>query len=743
MTSNRIIYMVLAAFIAGNVLIIFVQYNSSKNIHNLITGNKKLLNELNVGDQLREAERDLLSAEIRLGRTIATNDTSYLLQANTLLAGAHALLDSLRIMNDQDSTIRNINQLSKLADEKLMLKNLIMDTYRQGRRISPDSFRAIMKRRSFTIEVNNFSRRIYISRQRLLDSLSLSINSSGRRAQRWNIVMVLIVVVSGGILFWYIISRIRSQNLLIHQLDASEKKVREVSRIKENFMANMSHEIRTPMNAILGFTNLMKARNQDPELEEFIEAIGQSGQSLLTIINDILDASKIEAGMMRIESTPFRVRSLIQSVQTMFAGEMQKKGLDFTTVIDKLVPEMLFGDPVRLTQIIVNMIGNAVKFTSEGAIRIAVDNKGRKENQFILGFVISDTGIGIAKEKLPDIFDRFRQAEDSITRKYGGTGLGLAIAKDLILLQGGEIEVESEPGKGSIFRFTIPYEIGVEPLRAPAITKPTGSGYADHRHIRVLVVEDNEMNQSLLRHLLTGWNLSFDTARNGMEALEKLRTGVFDLVLMDVQMPGMDGYTATREIRTKLKLDTPILAMTAHAFPGEREKCLSYGMNEYIAKPIRENELFGLIARLTGIDGNLDGSLDGNLDRGRSDLKKGMVKETPAAYQLIDLQYMREISGGNKDYERSVTEQFMEVIPIDLNALESALGNMDLDTLRRTAHTMRTDVAIMGLLERMQPFLDTLEHEKFDEHKFQMAVLSVKSICVNALPEASHFYASL
>jgi len=731
MTSNRIIYLVLTAFITGNLLIIFVQYNSSKNIQNLITGNKKLLNELTVGNQLREAERDLLSAEIRLARAVATKDTSYLLQVDTLIAAAHTLLDSLRIMNDQDGTIRNIDQLSKLADEKLLLRNLVMDSFRRGRWIPPDSFRAIMKRRSYILEVNNFSRRIYTSRQLLLDSLSLSINSSGRRAQKWNIVMVLLVVVSGAVLFWYIISRIRGQNLLIQQLDASEKKVREVSRIKENFMANMSHEIRTPMNAILGFTNLMKARNRDPELEEFVEAIGQSGESLLTIINDILDVSKIEAGMMRIESTPFSIRDLIHSIQTLFAGKMQEKGLDFTTVVDKLVPDTLSGDPIRLTQIFVNMIGNAVKFTSKGAIGVAVNDKGKEGNHIRLGFVISDTGIGIAKEKLPDIFDRFRQAEDSTTRKYGGTGLGLAIAKDLISLQGGEIEVESEPGKGTIFRFTIPYEIGVEEVSAPIMTELIGSGYADHRQIRILVVEDNEMNRSLLRHLLTGWELSFDMVANGMEALEKLRTGTFDLVLMDVQMPGMDGYTATQEIRTKLKLETPVLAMTAHAFPGEREKCLSYGMNEYIAKPIKDKELFGLIARLTGMDGN------------RSDLKKGIVKEAPAVYELIDLQYMRGISDGDKDYERTVTGQFMEVIPIDLNALESALENMDLVQLRRTAHAMRSDVAIMGLLERMQPFLDTLEYNTFDESGFQKAFLSVKTICVNALPEARHFYASL
>ena len=728
MTSNRFIYWVLSLFVAGNLLIVFVQYNSTKNIHNLITGNKKLLNELNAGNQLREAERDLLSSEIRLGRAVATGDTSYLLQTDTLLAAAYTLFDSLRVIDVQDSTARNIDHLSRLADEKLKLKNLILSTYRQGRRISPDSFRAIMKRRFLTIEVNNVSRRIYTGRQQFLDSLSLSVNSSGRRAQRWNIVMILIVLISGAVLFWYIISRILRQNQLIQQLDASEKKVREVSMIKENFMANMSHEIRTPLNAILGFTNLIKARNRDPELQEFAESIGRSGENLLTIINDILDVSKIEAGMMRIESTSFSVRSLLYSVQTMFAGKIREKGLDLATTVDELVPETLSGDPTRLTQILVNMIGNAVKFTSQGAIRVVVRSEGREGNHIRLGFVISDTGIGIPKEKLAGIFERFRQAEDSTTRKYGGTGLGLAIAKDLITLQGGEIAVESTPGKGTIFRFTIPYEIVADSLTTATETKTTGSDFADYRHIRVLVVEDNEMNQSLLRHLLTGWNLSFDMVNNGISALEKLRTGIFDLVLMDVQMPGMDGYTTTQEIRTKLKLETPVIAMTAHALPGEREKCLSYGMNEYIAKPLRENDLYRLIARFTAMEEN-----------GREHNRR----ETPAAYQLIDLQYMWGISDGDKDYEKTVTEQFLEIIPLDLETLESALENMDLDTLRRTAHAMISDVAIMGLLEKLRPFLDQLEQEAFDAQKFQNAIFSVKTVCLNALPEARDFYATL
>ncbi len=735
MTSNRIIYWTLAAFVAGNLLIIFVQYNSSKNIHNLIVGNKKLLNELYVGNQLREAERDVLATEIRLGRAIATNDTTYLVQTDTLLANAHALLDSLRAISDQENTVRNIDQLAELADEKFKLKNLILDTYRKGRRITPDNFRAIMQHRLFTIEVNNVSRRIYLSRQRFLDSLSRAVLSSGRRAQRWNILMILLVLISGAGLFWYIMSRIRRQNQLIRELDASEKKVREVSMIKENFMANMSHEIRTPLNAILGFTNLIKARSRDPELQEFAEAIARSGESLLTIINDILDISKIEAGMIRIESTAFSIRSLLYSIETMFVAKIREKALDFATTTDELVPDTLSGDPTRLTQILVNMIGNAVKFTPEGTIRITVGVKKREGNRIRLGFVISDTGIGIPKEKLAGIFERFRQAEDSITRKYGGTGLGLAIAKDLVSLQGGDIEVESDSGKGTIFRFTIPYEIVVEPVASSARREPTGSGFADYRHIRVLVVEDNEMNQRLLRHLLTHWKLSFDMVNNGTGALEKLRSQQYHLVLMDVQMPEMDGYTATQEIRTTLKLDTPVIAMTAHAFPGEREKCLSYGMNEYIAKPIDENELFGLIAKFTGIEDNPRNSKKG--------AEKEIEKGAPSSYQYIDLQYMHSISDGDKDYEKTVTAQFLEIIPANLETLAAALENRDLTTLRHTAHTMISDVAIMGLLEKLKPFLDQLEYEQFDEQTFQKAVAAVKTICGNALPEARHFYTTI
>ena len=732
MTSNRFIYMILTAFIAGNLLIIFIQYNSAKNTNNLITGNKILLDELNAGNQLRELERDLLSSEIKIDRAVATGDTSRLKEVDLQLAEAQRLLDSLRVITGRDSMLRYIDQLARLADEKSMLKARIMDSFRRTGRFSTESFRVITQRRPLANEVNTASRRIYEHRQRLVDSLSTFTSNSGRRAQRWNVIMIIMVLVSGAALFWNVISRIRRQNQLIRQLDASEKKVREISLIKENFMANISHEIRTPMNAIVGFTNLLRTRNTDPDSVEFIDAISQSGENLLILINDLLDLSKIEAGMMRIESAPFNIRELVRVVQTMFTEKMNEKGLRFSVAVDDSIPDTLTGDATRLIQILANMIGNAVKFTPAGSIGVEVNNMGLNDDTIRLGFVIRDTGIGIARDKLAAIFERFQQAEDSITRTYGGTGLGLSIVKDLVLLQHGEIAVESEPGKGTVFSFSIPYPVAgarQPPLTGTASQEEKIFEYPDSRQIRVLVVEDNKMNQSLLRHLLTAWKLSFDIADNGVMAIGKLQTASYDLVLMDIQMPGMDGYEATRQIREHLKLEVPVIAMTAHAVPGDRERSLLSGMNEYIAKPIDERELFRIIALFTGIN------------RDRTEPGKETVKETPAGYRYIDLQYMRGISEGNEEYEKCVTQQFLEVVPLAIATLDSALINQEPDSIRRVAHSMRSDVAVMGLLDKLAPYLDVLEYEPFDETNFQQVISAVKAISLQALPEARHFFA--
>jgi signal transduction histidine kinase/ActR/RegA family two-component response regulator len=709
-----------------------MQYNTVKNIDNLIGGNEKLLQELQVSNELREIERDLLSTESKIRGAIATNDTSYLKEIDNRIAETNGYLDSLKLVSDQDSTLKHIIRLHEIADEKMAFKNRVLDSFNYSGRIPTASFKYFLQpRMHINDETNDLSYKLTESRRRLLDSLSISVSRSGKKARTLGTIMIVAVLISEACLFWYIITRIKRQNQLIKELDASEKKLREVSMIKENFMANMSHEIRTPMNSVLGFTHLLESKNQDPELAEFVNSIRIAGENLLTIINDILDISKIEAGMIRIETVPFSIGGILHSIQILFAEKIKEKGLGLTCSIDEDIPEMLSGDATRLTQILVNMIGNAVKFTPKGTIHIAVENKGITGNLTRVGFIIRDTGIGIAREKLSDIFERFKQAEDSITRNYGGTGLGLSIAKDLILIQNGEIEVESEEGIGTTFRFSIPYEIASANLQSLKLPQTTEWGYSEWKYTHILVVDDNEMNQNLLKHLLKKWNFTFEMANNGFEALEKLKISKYDLILMDVQMPLMDGYTATREIRTKLKSDIPIVAMTAHAFPGEREKCLNYGMNEYIAKPINEQELSRILSEFPGIKS------------GAANILENPKKVEANGYQYINLECMQEISGGDKQYERTITTLFLETIPLDLEMLDSALVKKDLIRLRQTAHEMKTNVSVMGLSEKLQFYLDELEYAPFDDIHFRQTILAIKTICLNALPEARHFYSTL
>jgi CheY-like chemotaxis protein len=415
----------------------------------------------------------------------------------------------------------------------------------------------------------------------------------------------------------------------------------------------------------------------------------------------------------------------------MFIGKAKEKGIGLSASVNDSVPETLEGDATRLTQILVNLIGNALKFTKEGSIEVLVRGRGIKDNTINTIITVSDTGIGIEESKLKDIFNRFQQAENSVTRNYGGTGLGLSIVNELVSLQKGTIKAESERGRGSVFTVMIPYKIATD---FPVVL-PAKSGYlsvADNfEDTRILIVEDNEINQSLLKHLFSEWKLKFDVASNGKKAITKLKTDKYGLILMDIQMPEMDGYTATQEIRLTLKLETPIIAMTAHALAGEREKCLSYGMNEYISKPIREEQLYQLVSRFTRVKSpeNKTSNEPGN--------------PGPDEYKYINLQYMREISGGNKDYEKTVTEQFLEAIPEEIAGIKSSLQHKDISSLHQFAHNMRTTVSVMGLNEKLQAYLDIMEYENYSDHRFNEAFDSLQSICREAEAEARRFYSTL
>ncbi len=374
--------------------------------------------------------------------------------------------------------------------------------------------------------------------------------------------------------------------------------VQETVRLKDQFMANMSHEIRTPMNAIVGFTDLLDRTDLKADQREYLAAIKSSGINLLTIVNDILDLSKIHSGKIQVERTPMSVTDIAQNICDIFGQKARDKGLalKYNEKPDKQV--VVWGDPVRLSQILMNLISNALKFTEKGGIEVAIRLMEENKKQQTLAFRIKDTGIGIPENMMENIFDRFTQASSDTNRKYGGTGLGLSIVKGLIDIQGGEIVVESHPNEGSTFIFTLTFDKYVDPdqqLIKFNLPETSSLAVAPIAGLKILLVEDNHLNQKLATTVLTQSGCTVEIAENGEEALEKLNCTNYDVVLMDIQMPVMDGYRATQLIRNELKLQLPIIAMTAHAMAGERDKCLSLGMNDYLSKPFQRDQLIKII----------------------------------------------------------------------------------------------------------------------------------------------------
>ncbi|HEY6902604.1 MAG TPA: ATP-binding protein, partial [Puia sp.] len=382
------------------------------------------------------------------------------------------------------------------------------------------------------------------------------------------------------------------------QLVAAIQEAQNAKGMQELFLANMSHEIRTPMNGIQGMTDLLLDTSLTPQQKEFAGIIKRSVNNLLVIVNDVLDFSKIKAGKLAIEKIEFRLKDVLDNIKAMFDHRMEKQNLRWDIESDPDIPAVLRGDPYRLNQILINLVGNALKFTETGGIRIKVTLQERNPKQVDIAFAVVDTGIGIPEAGLPHIFDHFSQAGLDISRRYGGTGLGLAICQQLVQLQGGDIRVSSREGQGTTFDFHLPYEYEEEqPANTPvAVLADYGSAL---RGKRFLVAEDNEVNQQLIDHVLKRGGGEVQLAGNGEEAVGFLQSGErYDLIIMDLQMPVMDGYTATRCIRQELQMPIPIIAMTATALVGEQLRCFEAGMNEYMTKPFEFTELYKRILTL-------------------------------------------------------------------------------------------------------------------------------------------------
>jgi len=491
-------------------------------------------------------------------------------------------------------------------------------------------------------------------------------------------------------------------------------------KAKQQFLSNMSHEIRTPMNAIIGFTKVVLKTELSPKQKEYLQAIKVSGDALIVLINDILDLAKVDAGKMTFEQTPFKMSSSVAAMLHLFETKIQEKNLEFVKIYDTNIPEVLVGDPVRLHQIILNLVSNAVKFTNEGKITVNVRLLTEDEEKVNIEFAVSDTGIGITESKMDNIFENFQQATSGTSRLYGGTGLGLAIVKQLVEPQGGTINVVSNINEGSTFSFTLPFlktkqkaEEDIELVELDTEIKT----------IKILVVEDIALNQLLMKTLLDDFNFGCDIAGNGKIAIEKLQINTYDLILMDLQMPEMNGFEATEYIRNKMNSTIPIIALTADVTTVDLARCKAVGMNDYIAKPVDERLLYSKILSLV---------------KKPVFLNEHNKIEEDKKLRCIDLNYLMQRTKSNPDLMIEMISLYLEQTPPLITSMKKSLQEKDWKTLQAAVHKMIPSFMIVGInsdFETMAKKVQEYASTQQQTDAIHEMVVKLENVCAQACKE--------
>lgn len=486
------------------------------------------------------------------------------------------------------------------------------------------------------------------------------------------------------------------------QLEVARDMAESASRAKAEFLANMSHEVRTPLNAIIGMGHLAAQVNADGRVGHYLGRIQSSSQHLLGIVNDILDLSKVEAGKLRIDVAAFSLAGLLDHVAAQVLEQAEQKGLRLVVPTAASLPDRLVGDAKRIGQILINFTNNAVKFTERGSVTLRVLERGRENETVRLRFEVEDTGIGIPPDKLPLLFSPFQQLDGSMARQFEGSGLGLAISRNLAELMGGVVEVHSQPGQGSVFALELPLRVG-EPAPGVALVPDTGGGNESVLAARmclagraILLIEDNAINQEVVRDLLQMCGAEVTIAGDGMQGIRMLDNGAFDLVLMDIHMPNMDGFEATAEIRKSRRFARlPIVALTANALEGDLERCLAAGMNDYIAKPIQPHAMFATLAKHLLPTTSPVGGVQNPASRAGMD-RVDLLLDELAGIPGIDVEQAVARMMGRRDLYATLARRVAGERREMVATLEQALRDCDRAAMRESIHAAKSLLGMLG-----------------------------------------------
>lgn len=672
---------------------------SSTSIRHLLASDEKVMFNFDLDNHLEDLDHELISLESNLRSYIISNAHGLLSDLGSNMSEARVKLEHVTAMSaGLPEPPSGVKRLRALVEKKIAFSESVLDSFSQ--RGEDSAIRLINTReglhlRDSIIRITSELRQL--ERQNITQTIAVNRNEAQEVSQIDYLSTILASAIVLTALFYFLRS-IEYRRTTQIKLEEARQKAEDSARIQEQFLANMSHEIRTPLHAVLSFSEMLAGTSMRTEQRELTESIQLSGEHLLTTVNDILDFSKLDAGMLSLEQLPFRIEESWQYLEKIFRPKAEAQGLQLSFNAFPQNTRLLLGDPSRLHQIMINLLSNALKFTEKGGVQVWGHLHQPAHDRRILEIKISDSGIGIEKDQLESIFERFRQGETTIARRFGGTGLGLAIVKQLVELQEGSINCHSQPGQGSTFTVRIPYAFTHDgalksPLEPPVPDTPP---YFE----RVLLAEDNVLNRRIMTYLFQEWKFVYDLAENGVEALRLAEAFQYDLIFLDIRMPEIDGYQVAKQIREQHGKYPVIIGLSANASPGEREKCRRAGMNDYLPKPFRKKELLDLLVKY----GRGSGASEGQCP---PDPESTLV----ASQDLIDLDYLQSLANGKPERLHEMAGIFLDQIPKEFALLRKAGRSADHSRLAEVAHSMRSTVAYMGMAHSLGHSLKELEEQ--------------------------------